>query len=211
MNRALLTAALIVVAVPALCESALAEEVPPRFALPKFNDPNDRLNRLNDLDLDIRMQAQFVFLAGLPAADGGIASGELQINGSLFGIGIVWGLIVEDQTADDGARFLGGSTHIALQYRFVAQLSRTIYPFFDPHIDLGFMLGGGEMRDEARFRGSVYVGAGIDVPLQFAKRPQVVATVQYRFMAGQTPDDLETHLMIVGIGLRFTQDGHDDE
>jgi hypothetical protein len=207
MNRALLTLAVVTTSLTTAFDSARAEEVPP----PPITIPDNVLAHAERFELDLRAQGQFVFLAGLPAADGGIASGELQLNGSLYGIGIAWGLIVEDQTADDGARYLGGSTHIALQYRFVAQLSRTVYPFFDPHIDLGFMLGGGEMRDESRFRGAVYVGAGIDIPLQFAKRPQVVATVQYRFMAAQTPDDLETHLLMVGIGLRFTQDVNDAE
>jgi len=165
-------------------------------------------------DLDYRAQGQILTLASIPLPDGGVTAGELQLNGSLHGLGVAMGLLVEDVTRDDGARFRGLSYHLAFQYRFVAHISRHVYPYFDPHIDLGFWLGGGELAgstDEPAFRGAAYVGASIDLPLQFRTNPQVVATVQYRFVMGQEPVDMPAHLLMVGLSFRLTGDLPDPE
>jgi hypothetical protein len=153
-------------------------------------------------------QAQFTALAGmtLPDTDFGVA--ELQVNAAMWSIGVALGAAYERfPNGSDGA-LNGGAFHGALQWRFLALVPGELSRWLDPHVDLGFLLGGVGDGSDSWFHGAGYLGGSLDLSILPPDEMQVLVTVQYRWSpdALQTPDVAPDHLLLFGIGLRNVVD-----
>lgn len=145
--------------------------------------------------MDLRIQVNLGLYGAITLDD--TQFGGVELNGavSIYGAGAAVGLGYEQYDVP-GTRYHGGVIPVAAQLRFLTLIDDAVYRWVDPHIDLGWMLGGGALNDEAAFRGSLFVGFGIDF-LTLA-----MLSVQYRFQMVQTPDTMPAHLLMIGIGAR---------
>jgi hypothetical protein len=155
---------------------------------------------------DFHAQGQAIALGAmsLPDADFGVV--ELQVNGSIMSFGVAAGVAFERFPGPDETTLYAGIFHLAFQWRFLALLEDDLYKWFDPHVDLGFVLGGA--RDgggESYFRGAGYGGVGLDVKVFGTDEGQLVFTVQYRWTpnALHDPDSAPDHLLLFGLGARY--------
>jgi hypothetical protein len=157
-----------------------------------------------------RTQGQALLLGSLGSFGDQFGGIEAQANVSWVSVGLAAGLGYELLHLPRNApapRTAGGvRANLALQWRFLALVDGRLVRYIDPHADLGFLLGG--LSDHgARFRGAVYTGGSLDlgIPLDgvFAISSGLVATVQYRYFAKQTPGDARIHELLVGLGIRI--------
>jgi hypothetical protein len=155
---------------------------------------------------NFRAQAQAIVLGAmiLPDADFGVA--ELQVNASLMSFGCAAGLAFERFPGPSAATMYGGVFHAAFQWRFLALVGDETYAWFDPHVDLGFVLGGATDGDDSVFRGAGYGGLSLDVRIFGGDETHLVATVQYHWSPTQVhaPDTSPEHLLLFGLGARYT-------
>jgi hypothetical protein len=149
-------------------------------------------------------QAQLVALAAMSLPEPAFGVAELQANGSLWSVGVAIGAAYERFPDGAGRMLDGGVFHGAFQWRPFVFLPGEFYRWVDPHIDLGFVLGGARNDDASYFRGGGYCGASLDVAVSPTDVEHVVLTVQYRWSpdALQTPDSAPDHLLLFGIALR---------
>ena len=157
---------------------------------------------LEDLDLDLRVQAQLVALAALPDAER-LGNAELEINASMWSFGVAVALGYEHTTSPSVGTLDGGFVRFALQWRFLALVHRTLFRWIDPQLELGVQLGGLGNGDESWFRGASYVGGGIDLRFLPAET-HVVLTLRYRYSPDplQLPHGLPECIYVVGLGVR---------
>jgi hypothetical protein len=141
---------------------------------------------------------------------GGEVLGEVQANAAVYGFGLALGIAGEGLSRDDGETDGGASIHLAIQVRPVMFLSiaheypRPPYYVFDPHLDVGGLVGvlGGD--DGAELRAVFYIGGAFDfaIPTRYYwMDSQVVISVGYRWLPFQTPDG-PAHLIVAGLGWR---------
>jgi len=157
-----------------------------------------------------RTQGQALLLGSLGTFGDQFGGIEAQANVSWVSIGLAGGLgyeLLRLPRSGPGARTAGGvRANLALQWRFLALVDGRLVRYIDPHADLGFLLGLLSDRG-ARFRGAVYTGGSLDLGLPldgiFAISSGLVATVQYRYFAKQTPGDARIHELLVGLGIRI--------
>ncbi len=155
---------------------------------------------------NFRLQAQALALGAmtLPDADFGVA--ELQVNASIFSLGLAVGLAYERMPGPADSILHGGVFHAAFQWRFLALLDDETYAWLDPHVDLGFVQGGATDGDASFYRGAGYGGLSLDVRIFGGGEGHVVATVQYRWSPTglHAPDTAPQHLLLFGLGARYT-------
>ncbi len=134
---------------------------------------------------------------------------ELQANAAIYGIGLALGLGGEGRLGDDGQYDGGGTFHLAIQVRPVMffaisdQHIHPVYHVFDPHLDVGGMIGA-LFSDDVSFRGVFYVGGALDfaIPLRFYHMDsQLVISLGYRWVPYQTPSG-PAHYVVLGLGWR---------
>ena len=151
-----------------------------------------------------------ILALGAVDVEGETPQGELQVNLGYSGIGLALGIGGGGYLGDAGSGG-GGFLDIALQLRplmFFAALRepyRPAYHIFDPHIDVGGLLGGVEIDDVTSFLGVLYIGAALDFGIPTAHywmQSQVLLTFGYRFVPIQTPLEGFAHLFVLGIGYR---------
>ncbi len=135
--------------------------------------------------------------------------GEIQVNLAIYGIGLALGLGGEALAVGDqwrGAGFLD----IAIQLRPMMMAAsfrepwRPVYHVFDPHFDIGGLLGGISDEEGAAFRGVFYFGLSFDfgIPVTWYRmQSQILLSLGYRFVPVQT-QEAATHLIVAGIGYR---------
>lgn len=158
-------------------------------------------------DFDFRIQGQVTVLAGLSLPDPGFGVVEAQVNASAWGIGAAAGLAYDRFPVDGGGVANGGVFHLAFQWRFLALVNRWLFGYIDPHVDLGFALGGGRADDASWFRGTGYGGLGLDLRLAGGDdEVGPVFTIQYRWSPTgvHAPDAAPDHLLLLGLGVRVT-------
>jgi hypothetical protein len=135
---------------------------------------------------------------------------EAQANLAIYGVGLAVGLGGEGLRGDDGRFHGGGTFHLAIQFRpmmFIAinpDPPHPVYHVFDPHLDVGGLIGAISWENGAAFRGVFYVGGALDfaIPLRYYHMDsQVVFSLGYRWIPYQTPDGPE-HQVLFGIGWR---------
>jgi hypothetical protein len=152
-------------------------------------------------------------ILGLATCDpfGENPSGEAQVNLAVYGVGLAIGLGGEALAREEGGFAGGGFADLALQFRplmlaaAIRESYHATYNIFDPHVDLGGVLGGIEEAGHARFRGAFYVGASLDFAIPttaYWMDSQVLITVGYRFAMVQSPDAAPEHHLLMGIGYR---------
>lgn len=147
-------------------------------------------------------QAQVDVLADLvvtgPSTFGGV---ELEANASLVSFGVGASLGYERRVSPEEGEFHGGDFGLAFQWRFL-QLAGDVFHFLDPHLDLGFTLGGAEGERGALFRSTGWGGVGLDIGFA-AEETHFAVTVRYRFTPLQAPWDMPWHSVLVGFGIRY--------
>jgi hypothetical protein len=156
-------------------------------------------------DLDFRAQGQVVLLGGMSLPDPGFGIVEAQVNASMWSFGVAAGLAYDRFPVDGGGVAHGGEFHAALQWRFLALVNDWLYGYLDPHVDLGFVLGGGRTDEASWFRGAGYGGLGVDLRLAGGDQDvHPVFTIQYRWSPTgvHTPDAAPDHLLLFGLGIR---------
>ena len=155
---------------------------------------------------NFRAQAQAIALGAmtLPDVDFGVA--ELQVNASLMSFGCAVGLAFERFPGPAASTLYGGVFHAAFQWRFLALVGDETYAWFDPHVDLGFVLGGATDGGASVFRGAGYGGLSLDVRIFGGDETHLVATIQYRWSPTKVhaPDSAPEHLLLFGLGARYT-------
>ena len=169
-----------------------------------------------------RAQAQFLILTSAGTFFDDFGGLELQYNAALASAGVALGLRYDHLLVPhsaSGRTLHGGEVDFAFQFRpLLLSDRRSAYYRADLHADLGFIAGG--LRDEngdSRWRGAVYAGAGVELPIPLVTIPfdevdepymplamelQLVLSVQYRYMIVQSPDAAPEHELLVGVGLR---------
>lgn len=138
-------------------------------------------------------------------------SGEAQVNLALYGIGLALGLgggaLLSEESDDDGWDIF---IDLALQFRplmlaaSVREPYHPAYHIFDPHIDIGGLLGVAQ-QDETRFLGLLYVGGALDfgIPVTYYwMQSQIVISLGYRFVPLQRPLSGFEHHFVLGLGFR---------
>jgi len=135
--------------------------------------------------------------------------GEVQVNIGVAGIGLAIGLGGEALALEDRTEG-GGFFDLAIQLRplmFFAALRepyRPAYHIFDPHIDVGGLLGAISEQGDVAFRGVFFVGASLDFGIptsHYWMDRQVLITLGYRLAPIQSQDG-PWHYLIVGLGFR---------
>jgi hypothetical protein len=159
-------------------------------------------------DFDFRAQAQAIGLGAMSLPDPAFGVAELQVNASIFSIGCALGLAYERFPGPSAETLHGGVFHAAFQWRFLALVGKELSTWFDPHLDLGFVLGGATDGDASHFRGAGYGGLSLDIRIFGEGEGQLVATVQYRWSPTgvHAPDSAPDHLLLFGLGARFSGD-----
>jgi hypothetical protein len=159
-------------------------------------------------DFDFRAQAQAIGLGAMTLPDPAFGVAELQVNASIFSLGCALGLAFERFPGPSAETLYGGVFHAAFQWRFMALVDDDIYTWFDPHVDLGFVLGGATNGDGPYFRGAGYGGLSLDARIFGEGEGQLMATVQYRWSPTgvHAPDSAPEHLLLFGLGARFSGD-----
>lgn len=136
--------------------------------------------------------------------------GEVQVNIGIFGIGLALGLGGEALEWGDGSYEGGGFFDLALQFRplmlaaAIREPYRPAYQIFDPHIDVGGLLGAISEPDGVAFRGVFFIGAMLDfgIPTRhFRLDSQLLISVGYRFAPVQSQAG-PWHYIVVGLGFR---------
>lgn len=136
--------------------------------------------------------------------------GEVQVNIAVFGIGLALGLGGEALEWSDGSYEGGGFFDLALQFRplmlaaAIREPYRPAYQIFDPHIDVGGLLGAISEPDGAAFRGVFFVGATLDFGIptsHFWLDSQLLISVGYRLAPVQSQHG-PWHYIVVGLGFR---------
>jgi len=157
---------------------------------------------LGDFDLDLRVQGQVVALAAMPDAER-LGTAEVEINSSLWSVGSAMALGYEHTVSPSLGTLDGGFVRVALQWRFLALVHRTLFRWIDPQLEAGLLLGGLGNGDDSWFRVAGYVGGGLDLRF-LPSAAHAVLTVRYRYSPDplQLPDGLPEHLFVVGIGVR---------
>ena len=152
----------------------------------------------------LHAQVQLVGLGRAPMPSGGFGGIELQLNASVLGIGAAAGVFWEQSPPGVDARsWQGGGIILAAQWRFVGSIIGDAWVYVDPSLELGFLLGGGADGGSPAFRGAVFLGAGVTLPLRH-DNPQLVLSVQYRYLPAQLPAIIPDHALLIGLGLRET-------
>jgi hypothetical protein len=147
-------------------------------------------------------------------------AGELQFSFAMMGAGFAIGLRVEGLEHPGHGYGVGAQLDLALQWRpamMAAALRQKrlrlayegygVYNYFDPHVDIGGLLGQVGVEEGTRFRGVFYVGATLDfgIPLRRehseAMDSQLVLSLGYRYLPAQTPAGGAHHLLL-GLGWR---------
>lgn len=152
-------------------------------------------------------------ILGLASCDpfGENPSGEAQVNLAVYGVGLAIGLGGEALARAAGGFDGGGFADLALQLRptmmaaAVRERYHATYNVFDPHLDVGGLLGAIAHDGAARFRGVFYVGASLDfgIPTRnYWLDAQVLLTVGYRYTILQDPDPAPAHHILLGVGYR---------
>lgn len=136
--------------------------------------------------------------------------GEAQVNIGLYGIGLALGLGGEALARADSGWNGAGFVDLALQLRpmllaaSVREPHRPVYQIFDPHIDVGGLLGFALVDDEAIFRGQLYIGGALDfgIPTRYYwLEAQILISVGYRFVPVQGVAS-SVHYFTLGLGYR---------
>lgn len=136
--------------------------------------------------------------------------GEIQVNLALSGVGIALGLGGEALAKSGGGYEGGGFFDLAIQFRplmLAAALRepyRPAYHIFDPHLDVGGLIGAISDAEGVDFRGVFFVGATLDfgIPLRhFPLDSQVLLSIGYRFAPVQSQEG-PWHYLLFGIGYR---------
>jgi hypothetical protein len=149
--------------------------------------------------------SQFLALAAMSVPDPAFGVAEIQANAALWSIGVAVGVAYERYPDDAGGMLDGGVFDGTFQWRWGAFLGEEVFTWFDPHVDLGFLLGGARGDDgRSWFRGAGYVGLGVDLPLMPADGQHLFFTFQYRWSPTgvHVPDSAPDHLLLFGLGLR---------
>jgi hypothetical protein len=161
------------------------------------------------MEFDFRAQAQAIGLGAMSLPDPAFGVAELQVNASIWSLGCALGVAFERFPGPDATTTLyGGVFHAAFQWRFLALANDWLYTWLDPHVDLGFVLGGAGDGRESYFRGAGYGGLSLDFRIFGEGEGQMVATVQYRWSPTgvHAPDSAPDHLLLFGLGARFSGD-----
>jgi hypothetical protein len=154
-------------------------------------------------------------ILGLASCDpfGENPSGEAQVNLALAGVGLAIGLGGEALARAGGGEGFdgGGFVDLALQFRpmmlaaAVREGYHATYNIFDPHLDVGGLLGAVAQDGAAEFRGALYAGASLDfgIPTRnYWLDAQVLITIGYRYTILQDPDPAPAHHILLGVGYR---------
>jgi hypothetical protein len=128
---------------------------------------------------------------------------ELQLNGSLEGLGLEVGYGYERITRTDQEVAHGGYVRAGLQWRplrTAAEEVERVYRYVDPYLSIGGLLGGLRYQEDSYFRALAYVGTGLDIGLRSDSQGAVLR-VGYRYTLAQRPDWAGQHLLVIGLGL----------
>ena len=169
-----------------------------------------------------RLQAQVLVLASAGTFGDDFGGIELQYNANLASAGVALGVRYDHLLvphSPEGRTLHGGELDFAFQFRpLLLSDRRSAYYRADLHADLGFIAGG--LRDgngDSLWRGAVYAGAGVELPIDLYTLPfddtdepyfplamelQLVFSVQYRYMIVQSPEGAPEHELLIGAGLR---------
>jgi hypothetical protein len=169
-----------------------------------------------------RAQAQILILTSAGTFFDDFGGVELQYNAALASAGIALGLRYDHLLVPhwaEGRTLHGGELDFSFQWRpLMLSDRRAAYYRADVHGDLGFIAGG--LQDEngdSLWRGAVYAGAGVELPIPIYTLPfddvdepylplamelELVVSVQYRYMIVQSPDTAPEHELLLGLGLR---------
>lgn len=152
---------------------------------------------------------------GLASCDpfGENPAGSAQVNLAVSGVGLAIGLGGEALARAGAAEGYDGAgfVDLALQFRpmmlaaAVREGYHATYNVFDPHLDVGGLLGGLARDGAAEFRGVFYVGASLDfgIPTRsYWLDAQVLITIGYRYSILQDPDPAPAHHLLLGVGYR---------
>jgi hypothetical protein len=168
----------------------------------------------------MRDQGQLLVLTSAGAFGDDFGGVELQLNTNFASLGLALGFRYDHLLVgrgDEARTMEGGEVELALQWRpRLLSDHRASYISADLHADLGFIAGGLRVSGESRWRGAIYVGAGVDLPIPLLAVPiedddrhvppamdlQLVLALQYRYMIIQAPEDAPTHELLLGVGLR---------
>lgn len=153
-------------------------------------------------------------ILGLATCDpfGENPGGQAQVNLAVAGIGLAIGLGGEALALEGTERFDGGGfADLAIQLRpmmlaaMVRETYHAAYNIFDPHLDLGGLLGAIAQGGHAAFRGVFYIGAALDfgIPTRhYWMDAQVLITIGYRYVLVQNLDEAPAHFLVLGVGYR---------
>ena len=153
-------------------------------------------------DLDLRVQGQIVALAALPDAER-LGNAEVEVNESIWSFGTAIALGYEHTASPSLGTLDGGFVRVALQWRFLALVHRTLFRWIDPQLEFGSLFGGLSNGGDSWFRVAGYAGGGLDLRF-LPSATHAVLTIRYRYSPDsmQLPDGLPEHLFVVGIGVR---------
>jgi hypothetical protein len=157
------------------------------------------------LDLAWGGDSQFLALAGMSVPDPAFGAAGLQASAALWSIGVAVGVAYERYPDGAGGILDGGVFDGTFQWRWGAFLGEEAFRWFDPHVDLGFLLGGARGDDGGSwFRGAGYLGAGLELPLMPPDGQHLCLSFQYRWSPTgvHVPDSAPDHLLLFGLGLR---------
>lgn len=137
--------------------------------------------------------------------------GEVAVNIGIYGIGIALGLGGGASLREEGgARGWSAFADLAVQLRplmlaaSVVETHHPAYHIFDPHIDVGGLLGVHD-EDDPSFLGVLYVGGALDfgIPVTYYwMQSQILVSVGYRFVPVQRPLNGIEHHFVLGLGFR---------
>ena len=162
----------------------------------------------NASNIRLPLQMQITGLLSMPTPTmPSIGGGELHGSVSFFGLGLSAGLTCQQLEIDGTNRHYNGCALVpAAQLRPLATASSSLHERIEPHVSVGMYVGGGKHDGNGHLQLSGFIGAGVDVPIidkdsNFGTK-QLFLTAHYRLQVLQTPSDVPSQIVLLGIGLR---------